>query len=246
MTTKTLAELTTVTLTGADDANDPAVLAALSAKYPFVEWGILIGSHSGQRFPSVGWIKSLLEERVSGGNTMRLSLHICGRHLRDIAAGRSALTDFIGPGLCGFDRCQLNWHGEKQGDIAENILAAFCNLAPWEPEIIFQLDGVNGDLASGCIRRFRCSGLFDLSHGAGVLPDQWPHARAEFSCGWAGGLGPENVASQIVAIRDRAYGPFWIDMETRIRTDGRFDLAKCYDVLDQMQPFVTTDPTPGR
>ena len=42
-----------VTMTGADESVDPKALIELSKEFPFVEWGILIGSQSGMRFPSV-------------------------------------------------------------------------------------------------------------------------------------------------------------------------------------------------
>lgn len=226
-----------VTLTGADESVRASHLAALSREFPHVEWGILIGSHEGTRFPGIEWIQTLVKERVECGNKMALSLHICGQHLRDIATGKSSLLDLIGPGLCAFERCQLNWHAEPQGDVAERILAAFCNLFPWEPTIIFQMDGINGDLASGCIRRFRCAGLHDRSHGTGVKPDVWPEALSEMQTGWAGGLGPENVASELPQIAARANGPFWIDMETQLFSEGQFDLDKCRSVLEATAPF---------
>lgn len=43
--------LTRVTITGADDAVEPAELQALSHEFPFVEWGIL---HSYKRFGEIG------------------------------------------------------------------------------------------------------------------------------------------------------------------------------------------------
>ena len=49
--------LTRVTITGADDAVDPGALVALSAEFPFVEWGILFSkSREGEaRYPSAEW-----------------------------------------------------------------------------------------------------------------------------------------------------------------------------------------------
>lgn len=228
-----------VTLTGADDSVSPSHLFALSEKYPFVEWGILVGSGFGKRFPSKTWIADLIEARCDSGNRMNLSLHICGKFLREIAGGCSTLMDEFGMGIAAFDRCQLNWHGERQGAIEENILKAFCqDLMPWEPEIIFQLDGVNDHLASAAMRRFRCSGLFDLSHGAGILPDEWPEPRIDMGCGYAGGLGPDNIEDQQHRIASVARGNYWIDMETKLRTGRAFDLEKCESVLVSMQDHV--------
>lgn len=234
--------LQTVTLTGADESVTAIQLIELSQEFPFVEWGILIGSGTCSRFPSVDWIRGLVEQCQDVTPQLNLSLHICGKFLREIAAGKSTLLEHVGPHLGYFRRCQLNWHAQRQGDIAENILGAFCGLMPWEPEIIFQQDGVNGDLASGAIRRFLCSGLFDCSHGAGVSPDEWPEALTTMRSGWAGGLGPDNIATELPRIAAKAHRvmPYWIDMEAKLRSDGdsQFDLAKCRSVLEQCVPFV--------
>lgn len=229
-----------VTMTGADESVDPKALIELSKEFPFVEWGILIGSQSGMRFPSVKWIENLLVASGEAPERIHLSLHICGRWLRGIAAGRSDLDSAI-CGIGAFDRCQLNWHGERQGNIGEKILAAFCNFPFWEPQIIFQMDGVNDLLWEPCGRKFFCGGLFDRSHGAGVLPDQWPQPLNEIQSGYAGGIGPDNIESElqrISAVTD--FRPIWIDMETKIRSDdgGTFDLSKVRWCLEKAAPFA--------
>ena len=175
---------------------------------------------------------------------MKLSLHICGRPLREIAKGKVDLFGPLGPQLCAFSRCQLNWHGEPQeANVSEKILRAFFSLSPWQPEIIFQLDGVNDYLMRETQNRFLVSGLYDVSHGAGILPERWPTPRIDIACGWAGGLGPNNVRSESEKIAAVAFKtrPYWIDMETLIRSDdgSKFDLDKCRSVLEQMKPFIT-------
>lgn len=222
-----------VTFTGADETVAPSALAALSEKYPFIEWGILLGSTEGSpRFPSMEWVRELVAERAKGGNKMHLSLHVCGDPLRGLALGDQSLpTKLLGPALTAFDRCQLNWHGRKWSDnTSERILAAFCNFVYWEPVIIFQLDGVNDHLSRGALRRFRCAGLFDQSHGAGILPNQWPQPLDYMQSGYAGGLGPDNLAEQLPRILEVAGEPsIWIDMETKIRDDvlaDTFNLKK--------------------
>lgn len=221
-----------VTFTGADDGTDVSELVRLFGDFPFVEWGILLGSHEGvERFPSLEWITDLVEARVATGNKMPLALHVCGKFLRDVAAGGRALEDALESKLAAFSRVQLNWHGERQSPaVGENVLSSFCKMDGfgWEPELIFQLDGVNDDLCIPATRRFACCGLFDRSHGAGVAPDDWPAAHDEMACGWAGGLGPDNLAAELPKISDRAFPAlnWWVDMETRVRSDEGFDLGK--------------------
>jgi hypothetical protein len=237
--------LTCVTMTGADDMTSPDRLVEIWEVYPFVEWGILVGSSSGPRFPSVEWIKRLVEARERTGNLMRLSLHVCGRFLREIASGKSSLDEFLGPQMAAFQRVQLNWHGERQASqVGENILGAFCRLDGfgWDPQLIFQFDGVNDRLYEAAGRRFAVAGLFDRSHGAGVLPGEWPQASTEIPCGWAGGLGPDNLAEEIPRISDKSFAAmqFWIDMETKVRTDDdtEFDLARVSTCLEIAEPFT--------
>jgi hypothetical protein len=243
-----------VTLTGADNSVEPKDLIELSREFPLVEWGILIGGSQGvERMPSFAWIEKLIDLKQAVSFPVNLSLHICGQWLRKIMAGQSILPEF--PWAMAFERCQLNFHGEHRGNVGENILKAFCE-GQWEPQVIFQLDGVNYNLHLATARRYAVAGLFDQSHGAGLLPNCWPQARPDFPCGYAGGLGPDNVLSQLELImhqgRPNAMG-WWIDMETKLYSkrgehpgmstlseieawektpETYFDLAKCRAVLE--------------
>jgi hypothetical protein len=72
--------------------------------------------------------------------------------------------------------------------------------------------------------------LFDASGGRGVAPQAWPRHPGRVSVGYAGGIGPENVREVLAAIG--ATGPYWIDMESGVRTDDRFDIGKCERVCE--------------
>lgn len=235
-------KLERVTITGADDRTPVSELRRLTNEFPFVEWGILIGSGRGfSRFPRVEWIEELINERGRDGEQMRLSLHVCGRPLREIAAGKSPFERELSYKFFAFERVQLNWHGERQGDIAENVLAAFCTThSEWSPEIIFQEDGVNQNIWQACARRYQCALLFDRSHGGGVLPDQWPLASIDLPCGYAGGLSPENVYDECLKIQavDKYLTARWIDAETNVRTNDVLDLEKVRRFLQQSNPFT--------
>ncbi|QDV49590.1 hypothetical protein [Gimesia fumaroli] len=240
--------LNCVTITGADDRTNVQDLIELSKEFPFVEWGILIGTSTGQRFPSYNWIHELAEAKVESGLNINLSLHLCGGHLREVTSGRSYLHDHLGNSMFVFQRVQLNFHGEKQGpDCSEKILNAFCkierNCFGWDPTIIFQLDGVNYWLYEAAERRFAVCGLFDRSHGAGVVPNEWPKARTDIQTGWAGGLGPDNLAEELPKIDSQALSAmnYWIDMETQVRTDEVLDLEKvsqCLKIAGEFMAFT--------
>lgn len=227
-----------VTLTGADDTCHPSHLIQLSERFSIVEWGILIGSNQGtSRFPSAEWIQSLAD--LSVGMEVICSLHICGSALRSILNGdksSAARFEFL-KSLGIFSRCQLNFHGEPVStEQADNIMD-FLDGNPFGDQVIVQLDGVNDWLLSDLsqVASQIISGLFDKSHGAGVLPDSWPVARKGYLVGYAGGLGPINLKDQLIAINSAANGQaYWIDMETSLYDQGTgdFSYGKCREVLE--------------
>jgi hypothetical protein len=219
-----------VTITGADNSVDPRSLADLSKEFPFVEWGILFSrKQKGPRWPSRQWFEELAVVDQHS-NQLRLSLHLCGAVVRETLKG-----DFSGmllevPKVEMFQRVQLNTHGQ----VHEFNSSFISTASDMEPEFIFQFDEVNNELfqqASG--KGF--SALFDLSHGAGVLPENWPYPLPGFKCGYAGGLGPDNLDQQLQKIESLVgETPIWVDMETKVRTndDQHFDVAKVRKCLE--------------
>jgi hypothetical protein len=104
---------------------------------------------------------------------------------------------------------------------------------------IFQMDGVNDHhymwLQENLDKNTSLLPLFDRSHGEGVLPKDWAEPIDNVLCGYAGGLGPENLEKQLQVLSDRVGDrEIWIDMETRVRNEhDEFDLdlvKKCIDI----------------
>jgi hypothetical protein len=215
-------KIKTITFTGADDYTSIRDLYGISKRYPFVEWGILFSKsqEAAQRFPGIKWIHSLVSADLEGIN---LSAHLCGSWLRDILLGNYNIPQKHSDVLRAFKRVQLNTHGE------EHHIGRFADiLKAMNKQFIFQIDKVNDHI----YRKARTDGVqaypfFDLSHGAGQLPEKWDRPLDEVYCGYAGGLGPHNLqdALEVIAmiVGDRT---IWIDMETHVRTDGEFDLDK--------------------
>jgi hypothetical protein len=232
-----------VTLTGADDSVDPKQLVEVWDEFDFVEWGILVGSRSGTpRMPSDDWIRRLADCFLKSASDcdMRLSLHICGKHLRAILKGQQPFADQPDFPHHIFDRWQLNFHAEPiTTEQADNVAKVLMEGPALDIVPIIQLDGVNDHVMSLCrdrgiSGRRRVDGLFDQSHGAGVLPHNWNAPIPGFMCGYAGGLGPDNIETELPKISNAAAGSrFWIDMETKLYSNGgaQFDLAKCRAVL---------------
>ena len=84
--------------------------------------------------------------------------------------------------------------------------------------------------------------LFDHSGGKGRVPRHWtPIPHQEVFTGYAGGLGPDNLADELKRIHDAVgEATIWIDLETKVRSDDDkvFDLDKvrrCYDIA---RPYV--------
>jgi hypothetical protein len=238
-------KLDRVTITGADESVDPAELATISKKFPFVEWGILFsGSRRGvPRYPGLDWLERL-DNCLRVGLTMNLSAHLCGRWVRDLVlyadfSWKAAYREFYGI----FQRIQLNFHGEYHRRVTgfdtvlldESPMRAMHGM-PERPgkQFILQCDGVNDAAAEELVPWVNAVPLFDTSGGAGQLPEEWPDAWPGVYCGYAGGLGPDNLQEELRRI-ERAAGKerIWIDMERRVRSDDdrQFDLDKVRRVL---------------
>ena len=236
-----------VTLTGADDSVEPAELFKVWEDYPFVEWGVLIGSQSGvPRMQSRSWIDGIAElfGRIDDCD-MAMSLHLCGKHLRAVLAGRFEVDGEPDFPLHIFDRVQLNFHGNAMtAEQQDGVLYAMNTGAALDLTPIIQLDAVNDHILSRFPAK-RAEGLFDQSHGAGILPHNWNRPIEGYVCGYAGGLGPENIAAELPKIIEQSNGAmFWIDMETKLFSDSgrQFDLHKCRAVLEHCSEFIRGIP----
>lgn len=237
-------KLDRVTLTGADESVDPADLVKISEAYPFVEWGILFSKsthgNGRPRYPGTPW----LERLAAVAPRLSLSAHLCGGWVRDAAAGRLSFAWDLPSLFQHFARVQLNFHNLPMG-FEQPLFRAL--LEHPKKDYIFQINGLNDRfyhyVHGTAVRAFP---LIDRSGGAGVLPDRWPpppegDSRESDYCGYAGGLGPENLVQQLPFIEEAAGDlRVWIDMETRLRSDAgaRFDLDKCRQVLDVAGAYV--------
>lgn len=246
--------LTRVTITGADNETDPNELIRLSLRFPFVEWGVLVGSVTlngcGPRFPSGYWIQHLVECRRPASHPVDFSLHVCGAPLRGLSAGdHQPLFQLLGRDTTAFQRVQLNWHGYPQNQATgHHLFESFSKLVSpfllWDPEIIFQWDSINECLYSEVLGFFHVSGLFDRSGGAGIKPEEWPDGKScPVPCGWAGGLSPDNIREELpkIAACAKPDQPYWIDFETHVRTGDHLDIGKVTNVLLLCEEFMANE-----
>lgn len=213
-----------ITFTGIDDTTDLGRVLDISRRFPIVEWGVLVPMKGRGRWPSEGTVMKLLGAAALAPYRVQLAGHLCEPHIGPLLAGQLRLRDVIGE---AFPRVQINTHGK----LYRRVDGWTDGLASDHPrEYILQLDDETAPLLISDFYdgRYLASGLHDLSHGAGLLPASWP-ARQEgvLWTGYAGGLGPHNLAEQLPKIAAAAGDhDYWIDMETHVRTDDRLDLDK--------------------
>lgn len=244
-------KLNLVTVTGADDSTPVKDLLEIAEQYPFAEFGILLSRDSmgHRRFPSSEWINDLVCSILVRKLNVNLSGHLCGAWVRELLVGKWPETELLAihpelPRAGVFKRWQINTHAIPHKTKTEALTAVITELGKREQTAIFQFDNVNTNTlfsikGEGCTN---VAALYDLSHGAGVLPTNWPAPLDDIYCGYAGGLSPENVKEQLKKLEpivgDRE---IWIDAETHLRSDDDlvFDLKKVRAFLEAAAPYAT-------
>lgn len=235
--------INTVTVTGADDSVNPGDLISLQQEYPFAEFGILLSRKAMDhtRFPSYKWLKDLAH-RYQG---LKLAGHFCGSWVKEMYATGTLPDDLINEYsdilMIPFQRYQFNTHGYKHPSSQENVDSLLRGFEG--AKLIFQYDEVNKHLLefAKASNRGNISALFDLSHGAGVLPETWPKPLDGVYCGYAGGLSPDNVAENLAKIEPLVGNRrIWIDAETHLYSNNgqQFDLEKVRNFLHNASKYV--------
>lgn len=233
-------KLEIVTITGADDQVDVQQLYDLQLEFPFVEWGILL-SATNQGQPRYPWGGLLEIAEFNSRYPLRLSGHICSNWMQDILNGYPTIISdkpFI---QNTFDRIQLNCHNRtwrlKEGAFLNAIdqlckeRSLFKSYGEYSHgEYILPWDGQSQDYLPIVTAEANASLLFDTSGGKGESPKEWPAISGW--TGFAGGLTPDNLETQLIAISKIAGDcPFWIDVESGVRTDNQFDFKKVRSFL---------------
>jgi hypothetical protein len=202
-----------ITFTGADDWTSIDGMRELSRKYP-IEWGVLFSQKRqgvDPRYPGGEGMSRLL------WSNLRMSAHLCGGYSDAIMAGEDLLN--IPADLAYFRRIQVNHADPKPARIME-FRSGWGRM-----RCIAQARGEEFPKDTSV------DWLCDASCGRGLTRTSWPKHPGRL-VGYAGGFNPVNVLEAIAVIG--ATGPYWIDMESGVRTDDRFDLDKCRRVCEQV------------
>ena len=181
-----MAAPTVVTLTGPDLHTDPAALAAIARRHPRVEWGVLSSAERREaRYPDEAWLARFL--RACGD--VHAAIHLCDAHVDAFIAGDATIR----AKAAAFGRAQLNF---SQRATPKDIGALHRAVDAYAGRVILQHNPDNAALIDALAGRGAdFDVLFDASGGKGVRPDAWPAPLARLRCGYAGGLGPENVGA---------------------------------------------------
>jgi hypothetical protein len=204
-----------ITLTGVDHAALLPGMQALSKRFP-IEWGVLIDPDREGRplYPGRSALQSIQ------ASNLRLSAHICGPAASSIVKGHDPQLD-----LEGFARVQINHSRNGSDELAIQNSCAFGirrNI-----RVALQCQGGAFPIDA------RVDWLYDVSFGSGKMTAAWPPVvSAHPLCCYSGGLGPTNVADLLRKFPVANGTPFWIDIESGVRTEGHFDLEKCGAVCE--------------
>lgn len=210
----------TCTFTGIDERTDFGRLAEMSAEHPFVEYGVLLSLNGGDGDPRYPGLEFVGRSSLRIGGFGNCALHVCGRAVGDFVKGDALVRDLA----ASFDRVQLNFSLARAEFSAEELDAA---IESFDGPVITQHFPANAAV-SASVRAANHQVLHDTSGGRGLRSESMPGVIPGKVTGYAGGFGPETAAADIATVERAAAGnAVWIDMESRIRTDGWLDLDKC-------------------
>lgn len=236
-------DLTHCTLTGFDDATLLDDVIRLSNAYPIAEWGFLYSANrkgTPGRYPSLSSLHYAFENLDSN---VRVALHICGRAVPDLLNGSSLeVAELVEMVEERSGRIQLNFNQTRE---PLNLLKVkeFLDAHP-SLKVITQHNLSNQVVWEAVRGHENHAVLFDSSGGRGILSDDWQPPLPGVSCGYAGGLGHENLGVELPRIATAAAGhPFWIDMEGSLRVtdeDGVdwFDADRCERCLEAVSEVI--------
>ena len=214
-----------ITFSGIDTQTKISDIKKLYEKYPFIEFAFLYSQQAnpkGQgRYPRPVILKGYKNAGVP------MALHLCGKIAHDLAHdGDWSVVYKELDGYMGlFNRIQMNI--PRTNKFSKEITF------PEDKQIIIQLHEGTEAFFDTYKNLDNIVGLQDSSGGHGVVETEWCLPETE-PFGYAGGIAPENVVETVKAINEICDTDFWIDMETGIRTNDKFDIRKCEEICEKL------------
>lgn len=238
-----------VSIDGADDAVDPKQMLALSERFKFIEWGILLSpkKEGVDRFPTLKWVRSL------EGLNLNLCAHLCGKYVADIVKDEKSMrscTILQEPYSLLFNRYQLNMTKKRLGKslLDRDLFTRLAQFRNCLTPFIFAGDYVKLKYVLGWFHDFGCVfPLYDASGGHGV-PTEWLPPFKGVLTGYAGGLRAENIVDYLDMMVDRLEmvkedndppANIWIGSESGVRDEAnKFSLERAEALLTRVDLWM--------
>ena len=215
-----------ITFTGVDEWTSLEDLSDLWRRYPRVEFAALVGSstrftrtsamiRSKPRFPSRATVSALMGVSVALGSPV--AIHFCGMASRQIYD--RVFVNVLDMSH-GFTRVQVN---ASSGGYNFTALKEFAELLGPNQRVIMQVR----DTSDVVPVHPKIQYLHDRSGGRGIADfGCWlAPPRSNLRFGYAGGLTAETLHEALGRL-DKWKGDSWLDMESGVRTNDRFDITK--------------------
>jgi len=227
--------VTHITFTGVDGTVSGSDLFQWAKRLPCspfqVELGFLFSltREGSSRYPQIDRIPFFLEIGIDIG--VRTAVHVCGEAAR-LLAFEGILHPRLSPLVDLCDRVQINvdWEGR---DLEKGL------------EVMKGHPTIGWILQSRDAEKFPTPPipnlfyLFDASGGRGKEPVAWPPCPNDQWVGYAGGLGPGRVGPLLKELEQKSpEGKFWVDMESSLFEDGKFELSRCTEVLHEANKLI--------
>jgi hypothetical protein len=229
-----------VTFSGVDETADVERLKEIRSHYFTVEWGLGLAIERQNReagFPGVDWICKLSPE-------LNLSAQLSGESARAFLKGDDAeLMTKYGKVWSLFRRIQINsTQGIDQVDLSGLTQLVAKNA---DKQIILRVRDRNLEIADALVAQgISCSTLFDESEVQELAQKKWPKGLKRFAgCGYAGGLGPDNIYKQLTPILNAAQSAerWWVEIDSFLRATEHdqdvFSLASCKRTIREFDSF---------
>ena len=236
-----------LTFTGVDSETPMKDLLAIAQSYgkARVEFGVLVGSHSGLSnhglFPPLLVVREAKNLRLDYG--VQMAIHLCGRYSRMVMQDGGAPNEVYE--LCnGFSRVQVNLHGDsfnpERVAVAAQAVKRFADTVECQRVILQH----RGDWQHIPVFHEKVEYLFDRSEGGGRAAfEEWPVPSLYLSrMGYAGGIGPETIETAIDFALDYPDSNLWFDMEGQIRFAGWLDLGAVETVCETYKRYAQCSP----
>lgn len=165
-----------ISITGADDRTDPQQLVALSKRFPFVEWAVLVYPENvgAARNPSDEWRRKFL--KLSTTHSLKTALHLCGDDIFRAILDDRLDFDQVSE-LVGYGRIQVNLNAREGHFTNDDVYRVYGYLAGLGCSLILQRHAGTEAVISRYLAEHpaavtvgKVTVLFDTSRGRGFAP----------------------------------------------------------------------------